>query len=127
MDVEKAQEASKGSIPDLTEKPIKQELDDGSPTPLDSKKESFLVELDPDEDPRKFTNVRKWSIVLVLCFGALISTCSTSMVSGTLHLSMVPDIHISLVRLRLRKEGSLESSMSAKRLRSWVSVCLLAG
>lgn len=49
-------------------------------TTKESKGDPFLVELDPEEDPKNLSKYRKWSIIFFVCTGALCSTCSTSMV-----------------------------------------------
>ena len=42
---------------------------------------AFLVSLYPDEDPKNFSLLHKWSIVLVVSTSALCATCTSSMVS----------------------------------------------
>ena len=42
--------------------------------------DGFLVELDPEEDPKNLPAWKKWQIILVICFGALCTTCASSMV-----------------------------------------------
>ena len=42
--------------------------------------DEFLVTLDARDDPKRMRTSRKWTVVLVVCSGAMCATCASSMV-----------------------------------------------
>jgi hypothetical protein len=57
------------------------ENENPSGSPLnDQKSERIEVTLDPSEDPKNLSLLKRWTVVLVCCSAALCVTCSSSMV-----------------------------------------------
>jgi len=68
----------------------------------------YRVILDPDEDPKSFSNFRKWVIVLVISTGALCATFASSAASFT-EDGLAKDLHtvheVTILSISLYVEG----------------------
>ena len=50
---------------------------------------TFEVTLDADDDPKQFSLLMKWTVVALVCNGALCATCAAGIVSQKRLLSVV--------------------------------------
>ncbi|CAK5262687.1 unnamed protein product [Mycena citricolor] len=60
----------------------------------DSEDDSFLVKLDPSEDPVLFSPFKKWLVVMVISAGSFCVTCASSMASFT-EQALAEEFHVS--------------------------------
>ena len=61
---------------------------------VDCAEKAFLVSLGPNEDPKSFTLLRKWAIVLVVSTSALCSTSASSMAAYA-NAGIAKEFHVS--------------------------------
>ncbi|KAI0939121.1 hypothetical protein AcV5_000624 [Taiwanofungus camphoratus] len=62
------------------------------PPPADSPSTDYLVQLEPDDDPKHFSTLRKWVIVLVISSAALCATFASSVATFT-EAGLAEDLH----------------------------------
>lgn len=51
----------------------------------------YEVHLEPHDDPKNLSELRKWLILFVLCNGTLCSTCASSVVCGDIRVTSEQD------------------------------------